>query len=141
MSLRGPIIIIDDDEDDREMIGAMLDELGLPNAIRYFENGSPALDYLLTTTESPLLILSDINMPMMNGLELRNNIDANPYLRRKSIPFIFLTTSDSHTLVLEAYNGTIQGYFKKCNNFEEGKTHLDLIITYWRLCLHPNNFK
>lgn len=140
MSLKGPIVIIDDDIDDRDMIGAMLEELNLINAIRDFENGQVALDYLLTTLESPLLILCDINMPIMNGLELRDQIDADPYLKKKSIPFIFLTTSDSPIQVRQAYNGTIQGYFKKCNSFQEGKDHLELVINYWKLCLHPNNF-
>ncbi|MCF0075277.1 response regulator [Dyadobacter sp. CY261] len=141
MSLKGPIIVIDDDPDDREMIEAMLQELALVNQVRFFGNGQRALDYLLTTLESPLLILCDINVPIMNGLELRDQIDADPYLKNKSIPFIFLTTSDSPTLVRQAYNGTIQGYFQKCNSFQEGKDHLQLIIGYWKLCLHPNNLK
>ncbi|SEJ37715.1 Response regulator receiver domain-containing protein [Dyadobacter sp. SG02] len=139
MSLKGPIVIIDDDVDDQDMIGAMLEELALVNPSRYFENGQAALDYLLTTPESPLLILCDINMPVMNGLELRDQIDGDPYLKKKSIPFIFLTTSDSPVLVRKAYNGTIQGYFKKCNSFQEGKGQLQLIVNYWKDCLHPNN--
>ncbi|GGH21175.1 response regulator [Dyadobacter endophyticus] len=141
MSLIGPIVIIDDDVDDRDMIGAMLDELAIINPCRYFENGQAALDYLLNTAESPLLILCDINMPVMNGLELRDQIDADPYLKKKSIPFIFLTTSDSPILVRRAYSGNIQGYFKKFHSFQEGRDRLRLIINYWKYCLHPNNCK
>lgn len=141
MSLIGPIVIIDDDVDDRDMIGAMLDELAIINPCRHFENGQAALDYLLNTAESPLLILCDINMPVMNRLELRDQIDADPYLKKKSIPFIFLTTSDSPILVSRAYSSNIQGYFKKFNSFQEGRDRLRLIINYWKYCLHPNNCK
>nr|WP_295932209.1 response regulator [uncultured Dyadobacter sp.] len=141
MSLTGPIVIIDDDADDLYMIGAMLDELSIPNPVRNFENGQYALDYLLTTLESPLLILCDVNMPVMNGLELRDQIEADPNLKKKSIPFIFLTTSDSYALISRAYSGTIQGYFKKWVDFATGRSELDLIVAYWKFCLHPNNFK
>lgn len=141
MALSGPLVVIDDDDDDRHMIEEMLADLQLPNSVRYFEHGKVALDYLLTTRESPLLILSDINMPVMNGLELRDQIDADPYLKEKSIPFIFLSTSDDLTLIKKAYAATIQGYFKKWNDFEAGKRDLATMIDYWKSCLHPNNHK
>jgi CheY-like chemotaxis protein len=142
MALNGPIVIIDDDDDDdRHLIGEMLTELHLPNAIRYFENGEAALGYLLTTTESPLLILCDINMPVMNGLELRDRIDADPYLKEKSIPFIFLSTSDEMALLKKAYAATIQGFFKKWNDFQEGIRDLQNMVSYWKRSLHPNNRK
>lgn len=138
MALTGPIVIIDDDDDDRHMLVEMLTDLRLPNGIRYFEHGKAALEYLLTTTESPLLILSDINMPVMSGLELRDQIDADPYLKEKSIPFIFLSTSDDLGLIRKAYASNLQGYFKKWANFEAGRNDLKIMIDYWKRCLHPN---
>jgi len=141
MSLKGPVISIDDDADDQYLIQSMIEELKLPNELRLFQNGLQAHDYLLTTEESPLLILCDMNMPVMNGLELRNRIEENPYLKQKAIPFIFLTTSNDLGLIRQAYEGTIQGYFQKQNNFDTGKHQLELVIQYWKCCLHPNNSK
>ena len=139
MSLTGPIILIDDDTDDQYLMKCMLEELNLPNPLRLFPDGLQAQQYLLTTSEKPLLILCDINMPVLNGLEFRDRIDADPYLKQKAIPFLFLSTSDDRKLVKKAYAGSIQGFFKKESDFETGKNNLDLMIRYWKCCLHPNN--
>jgi CheY-like chemotaxis protein len=139
MSNSGPIIIIDDDEDDQFLIKQCISELSVENVCRCFSNGQTAYDYLLKTEEQPFLILCDMNMPVLNGLELRNRIDADPYLKNKSIPFVFLSTSDDEALVKKAYKGTIQGYYKKQPRYNEFKESIKQIIGYWRLCLHPNN--
>ena len=70
MSLVGPILIVEDDPDDQLLIRDILEEMALPNSLRYFPNGSEAIAYLQTTQEQPFLILCDINMPVMNGLEM-----------------------------------------------------------------------
>lgn len=139
MSHLGPIIIIDDDEDDQFLIKQCVSELGVVNECRCFANGQTAYDYLLVTSEQPFLILCDVNMPILNGLELRNRIDSNPYLQDKAIPFVFLSTSDAESLVKKAYEGTIQGYYKKQPDYIDFKESIKQIIGYWRLCLHPNN--
>ena len=134
------IIQIEDDADDQFLVQQALTDLGLSNPIRFFQNGQDALDYLKITKEHPLVILCDINMPIMNGLELRSQIDENEYLKMKSIPFVFFTTSATLELVKEAYEGTIQGFHQKESQFSTLKQQLDLIITYWKNCLHPNSF-
>lgn len=141
MSLTGPIILIDDDLDDQFVIKSMLEDLSLPNPLHLFQNGQEGHQYLLTTIETPFLILCDVNMPVMNGLELRKEIDADPYLKNKAIPFVFLSTSANKETVENAYKGTIQGYFKKRERYDDGKENLDMIIKYWKSCLHPNSFK
>jgi len=115
-------------------------DLNIENELRSFENGHQALDYLLVTVEKPLIIICDINMPLMNGIELRDTIDDNPYLKKKAIPFIFLSTSSNRSLIEQAYGSTIQGFYKKEHNYETFRTHINLIINYWKECLHPNNF-
>lgn len=92
----------------------------------------------MITEEQPFLILCDVNMPIMNGLELRDRIEQDPYLKDKAITFVFLNTSDNDALVLKAYKGTIQGFYKKENVFADLKASLQLIVGYWRSCLHPN---
>ena len=138
MSLKGPIILVEDDEDDQYLITKILEELKISNAIRLYHNGIEALDYLRTTAEKPFLILCDVNMPIMNGLELRREIEEDPYLKHKSIPFIFLSTSGDINVVKEAYKGTIQGFYKKESNYSLYKSNIEVIIRYWQSCLHPN---
>ncbi|UHG94633.1 hypothetical protein [Spirosoma oryzicola] len=64
----GPILCIDDDEDDQYLIGQALQQLALPNLVLFFPHGEAVLADLETTQDRPFLILCDINMPLMNGL-------------------------------------------------------------------------
>lgn len=140
MSRRGPIISIEDDIDDQFLIKSIIEELQIPNPVIFFENGLEALMFLETTQEQPFLIMCDINMPIMNGLELRDKIEKNQYLRKKAIPFIFLTTADDPRIINIAYDDTIQGFFKKETSFTELRDRFHTIYQYWQTCLHPNNF-
>ncbi|GAB3570095.1 hypothetical protein GCM10027578_25780 [Spirosoma luteolum] len=140
MSLKGPILIIEDDEDDQFLIGEALKAQGLPNTLLFFPNGQEALHFLESTPLQPFLILCDVNMPLMNGLELRRIINTSETLRRRSIPFVFLTTASNSTLVGQAYDETVQGFFQKASTYDELQTQIQLIVTYWRHCLHPNRF-
>ncbi|KAB7733151.1 response regulator [Rudanella paleaurantiibacter] len=139
MSLKGPIISVEDDEDDQYLIGETLKNLGVPNEVRFFPNGEAALQYLETTTEQPFLILCDINMPLMNGLELRQRILANQHLAQKAIPFIFLTTAATPQIIRTAYDATVQGFYKKATDYASMQHQLKLIIDYWQHCMHPTN--
>jgi len=139
MSVKGPIISIEDDFDDQFLIRSVVEELQIPNPLIFFSNGLEALLYLETTKEQPFVILCDINMPVMNGMELRDRIEENEFLRKKSIPFIFLSTADNPHIIAKAYDSTIQGFFKKENSFEDLKGRIKIIFDYWQSCLHPNN--
>ena len=136
MSLKGPIILVYDDEDDQYLIGLSLKSLQLPNELLYFGNGQEALYYLATTQEQPFLILCDVNMPIMNGSELRRQINADKVLRQKSTPFIFLTTAANTQLVQEAYDNTVQGFFKKAPDYAGLEKQLESIVVSF---LHPNS--
>jgi CheY-like chemotaxis protein len=138
MSLNGPILCIDDDEDDQYLICQALNQLMLPNPVVLLTDGQQALDYLLATQERPFLILCDINMPLMNGLELRRQVNASEYLRKKSIPFVFLTTTASEYSVEEAYKESVQGFYQKATTYPALSRQLKLIVEYWQNCLHPN---
>ncbi len=137
--LTGPIIIIEDDADDQYIFQKVLRELNVPNTIRFFDNGQLVLKYMQETEEQPFLIICDINMPLMNGMELRRHVEQDAQLKKKIIPFIFLTTDASPDLIQEAYQVTIQGFFKKATGYEETKRQLEQIVGYWSLCLHPNS--
>lgn len=135
----GPIIILEDDEDDVEIMTEAFRQMETENELIFFGNGRLLLDYLMSTREQPFLIISDINVPVMNGLEVREKIDANPYLRKKSIPFIFLTTSRDFSGVDKAYEMTVQGYFFKPSDFKDLKLMIAQIMGYWDVCVHPNS--
>ena len=139
MSKKGPIVLIEDDEDDQFLIEKALKAQQLSNEIRFFANGQLALDYLEKTTEKPFLILCDINMPIMDGLELRQRINESDYLRGKAIPFIFLTTSSNAQSVEVAYQESVQGFYKKSPQYTGLQEQIRLIVDYWQSCLHPNN--
>jgi len=139
MSKTGPILIIEDDEDDKNLLELAVKELGHFNPIVWFDNTDSALDYLCNTHQAPFVIFSDINLPGKNGLEFKTKIDTDPVLRKKSIPFIFYSTSGHQRDVNEAYTQmTIQGYFKKGNDFDATKKIIGVILNYWSICLHPN---
>lgn len=139
MSVKGPIISIEDDVDDQYIIRQVIRELGVSNDLIFFNNGQEALAYLQTMTEQPFLILCDINMPLMDGIELRERICSDEQLERKSIPFIFLTTAADKKMVRDAYDATVQGFFQKADTYDGLRQQLRLIIEYWGACLHPNS--
>lgn len=139
MSKKGPIVIIEDDKDDKEIFVEIIRDLGYTNEVEWFDDAKSAFNYLCTTEESPFLIFSDINLPGSTGLELKRTIDQTPELRRKSIPFVFFSTTTSQEDVNYAYlHMTVQGFFKKGNNFSEMRTLIKTIFDYWSACKHPN---
>ena len=139
MSYRlGPIIIIEDDPDDQDILKEVFHSLQVPNKLKFFSQCEDAYSYLETTSEKPFLIFSDINLPKMSGAELKKKINENANLRRKSIPFVFLTTTSSHEAVLEAYESLAQGFFTKPNNVESLKRMIQMILDYWKISRHPD---
>lgn len=140
MPKSGPIVFVEDDIDDQELFSEALEQLKISNKIRFFGNGQEALTYLLTTSEHPFIIFCDINMPLLNGIELRDEMNNDEYLKEKNIPFIFFTTAANKQVVQEAYYTSVQGFFQKPQSFPEIKSILQEVISYWEKCRHPNSF-
>ena len=138
MALKGPIILVEDDKNDAEVLCTAIKELGIPNDIKILHDAQEAFDYLCTTQDKPLVILCDIRMPLIDGLTFRKNIIGSDYLRRKSIPFVFLTGAVSQDIVNEAYELDVQGFFQKAGTYTGIKDQLLSIFMYWKRCLHPN---
>src|SRR5688572_15085818 len=141
MNKTGPIIIIEDDLDDQELLTEVFNDLELKNEIIFFGDGEQALEYLINTSTEPFIIFSDINMPKLNGVELREKVHNNEDLRIKSIPYLFFTTTAEQKHVIEAYSKSIQGFFVKPSSFNELKRTIKIIIEYWRECVSPNYVK
>jgi len=140
MSKIGPIILVEDDPNDLDVIESAITDIGVTNDILCFDGAAKAMDYLLTTTDRPFIILCDIRMKGMNGLEFRNAINSDDFLRKKAIPFIFLTAAVSQDIVDEAYDLTVQGFIEKPKVYEDLKKVLNQIMVYWGVSLHPNSF-
>ena len=140
MSKLGPIVIVEDDLDDQEMIQEAMEELGIKNKLVFFDRAIKAFDFLKSVKEQPFLILSDVNLPIQNGIEFKRQIDEDNALRHKSIPFVFYSTAVDKNSVDTAYQElTVQGFFKKKNTYDELKSDLKLIVDYWKTCKHPNS--
>jgi CheY-like chemotaxis protein len=141
MNKSGPIVVIEDDADDQEILNEIFKELEFRNSVVYFLESEKALDFLVKTDIEPFIILSDINMPRLNGLELREKIHTNEDLRIKCIPYLFFTTSAEQSYVVDAYSKSVQGFFVKPHSYEKLKRMIKLIIEYWLECESPNYVK
>lgn len=141
MNKGGPIIIIEDDMDDQEILIEIFSELNYSNEIIFFRDGEEALDFLINTAIEPFIIFSDINMPKLNGVELREKVHNNEDLRLKSIPYLFFTTTAEQRHVVDAYSKSIQGFFVKPANFEHLRRTIKIIVEYWQECVSPNYVK
>jgi len=141
MNKNGPIVVIEDDEDDQELLVEIFKSLGYVNKIIYFQDGNDALDYLNKSEVQPFLILSDINMPRLNGFELRNKIFTDKQLQTKCIPYLFFTTAANKKSVIDAYSMSVQGFFVKPTSIQALENTIKKIVEYWKECIAPNQFE
>ncbi len=138
MNKNGPIIVIEDDEDDREFMKDVFIDLDYKNEIIFFEDGHLALHFLTHEKIEPFIIISDINMPVLNGMALKEEIQKNENLRLKCIPYLFFTTSANQEHVIDAYSKSVQGFFIKPNSMIKLKAIIKKIIEYWQECESPH---
>jgi len=134
-------VVIEDDEDDQQILDEIFKKLDYKNKIVFFADGNDALDYLNKTDIVPFLILSDINMPKINGFELRTKVQTNEKLHVKCIPYLFFTTNANKKSVAEAYAMSVQGFFVKPNSFEKLENTIRKIMEYWKECIAPSEYE
>lgn len=140
MQKQGPIIVIEDDSDDQEILEEIFKKLGYPNEVMFFSDGYEALDYITQTNVQPFLILSDINMPKLDGFELRRKIHNNEELRIRCIPYLFFTSGADRKAVTDAYSMSAQGFFIKPSRMVDLEKTIRKIIDYWQECYAPNQY-
>ena len=136
----GPIIIIEDDADDQDVLTEIFKKLNYPNKILFFFDGEEALDFINKSSELPFLILSDINMPKLNGFALREKLKTDAKLNIKCIPYLFFSTALNQKSVIDAYSLSVQGFFVKQSSMLELEKTIFAIMEYWRRCAAPNDF-
>ena len=138
MNTKGEIILIEDDPDDLDMFNQAYRELGISNKLVVFSNGKKAYDYFNNSKKDLFLIISDINMPVMTGIQLRDKMQQVGEVRLRTIPFLFLTTGTAQDNILYSYSHSVQGFFQKPNNYEKLKGLLKHIFDYWTSCTEPS---
>jgi CheY-like chemotaxis protein len=140
MNKNGPIIIIEDDVDDQEILTEVFQKLGYPNELIFFSDGQAALDYLNQPATLPFVILSDINLPKLSGFELRTKLKTDADLAVKCIPYLFFSTALNQKAVIDAYSMSVQGFFVKQTSMSELEKTISVIMEYWKRCAAPNRF-
>lgn len=140
MNTTGPVVIIEDDLDDQEVLETVFKKLGYSNEIIFFNDGQTALDYLNSVSTIPFLILSDINMPRLDGFALRSKIKMDAKLQLKCIPYLFFSTASNQKAVIDAYSMSVQGFFVKQSKISEIEKTISVIMEYWKRCASPNNY-
>jgi len=134
------ILLVEDDEVDAEAIVRAFEKQEIKHTITIAPDGFAAFAILRgqggqPRLGAPYIILLDLNMPRMNGIEFLQEIRQDPELRC-SIVFI-LTTSDSVKDKLAAYNSQIAGYFLKQRTGENFVNLVEMLHVYWRIIEFP----
>ena len=141
MKNRGDIIVIEDDADDREFLVNAYETLAAEkkysNKLIVLEDSNTVIDFLKGYNTKPFIIISDINMPMIDGFALRDKISRDQELQGLSVPYVFLTTSDNPKYIQEAYELSVHGYFIKPTGFRDYVSMLDNILKYWDTSATP----
>jgi CheY-like chemotaxis protein len=140
MDKNGPVIVIEDDIDDQDILTEIFKKLNYSNEIIFFQDGEKALDFLNKAETMPFLILSDINMPKLDGFALREKLKTDAKLRLKCIPYLFFSTALNQKAVIEAYSLSVQGFFVKPHSMAGLEKTIGAIMEYWKLCAAPNDF-
>ncbi|WP_439559393.1 response regulator [Dyadobacter sp.] len=133
----GSILYVGGDDDDRYLVADALKDNGCSNQVINFDNGQALIDYLRSTTERPFIILCDLHLPQMSGLELKELINSDETLKRRSIPFIFLSDAVHPRDVEDAYMSLVQGFYLKAKTYEGLKDQLGAICDYWERATLP----
>lgn len=140
----GTILLVEDEEHDVEFIKRAFSRVGVSNPIHAVRNGEEAVEYLSgagkyadrQTHPFPRVMITDVKMPQMSGLELLKWIQDNP--RYRVVPTIVLTSSTQPEDVQLAFERGASGYMVKPVDFAELETVARAISEYWRLSLIPS---
>ena len=136
MKNKGSILLVEDDIVDHMLVKRAFKELGITNTLKIITNGEVALDFLRDQgSEKPCIILLDLNMPKLSGLDFLKIIKSDEAL--KSIPVVVLTTSSEEQDKIQSFKLCVAGYMIKPAEY---KNYIDKIrawFSYWALSELP----
>lgn len=131
-----PILLVEDDQVDTMTVIRALKEIHVTNRLVHVENGEEAVSYLQDPeSEKPCIILLDLNMPIMNGIEFLHVVKRDDYLRR--IPVVVLTTSEEQQDKVNSFNMGVAGYMAKPVDYRQFVEVMRSIDAYWTISEMP----
>lgn len=132
-----PVLLVEDDTIDAMTVRRAFRDLKVTNPLVHTVNGEEALAYLRDAAkDKPCLILLDLNMPKMNGIEFLTVAKADPVL--KKIPVVVLTTSSEERDVVESFRLSVAGYIIKPVDYRNFVEAIRTINVYWTLSEMPD---
>ncbi len=131
-----PILLVEDDQVDTMTVIRALKEIHVTNRLVHLENGEEAVSYLRDPeSEKPCIILLDLNMPIMNGIEFLHVVKCDDHLRR--IPVVVLTTSEEQQDKVNSFNMGVAGYMTKPVDYRQFVEVMRSIDAYWTISEMP----
>jgi CheY-like chemotaxis protein len=132
-----PVLLVEDDSVDAMTVKRAFKDLKVMNPLTHRTNGEEALEYLRDKgNERPCVILLDLNMPKMNGIEFLKVVKADDVL--KKIPVVVLTTSKEEYDIMESFRLSVGGYIVKPVNYTKFVEAIRTIDLYWTLSELPD---
>ena len=137
------ILIVEDNQQDLDLALRALKKSKLANRLHIARDGAEAVDFIFCEgayserkiENGPKVILLDLNLPKLDGLEVLKRIKSDP--RTKLIPVVVLTSSKEQNDVVESYNLGVNSYIVKPVNFEQFSEAVQKMGMYWLLLNHP----
>lgn len=134
------ILLVEDNEDDIVLTLRAFKKKNIANPVIVAKNGEEALDYLFGRNDvgqiSPMLILLDLKMPKLGGLEVLRHIRNNE--QTKSLPVVIMTTSTEEEDIVKSYEYGANSYIRKPVNFEDFTETVGTLGLYWLVLNEPN---
>jgi CheY-like chemotaxis protein len=134
-SCKRPILLVEDDQVDVLTTRRALKEIHVTNPLVVCENGEEGLAWLRDNAEVPCLVLLDLNMPVMNGIEFLEHVKRDARLRR--IPTVVLTTSEEQEDKVRTFDLGIAGYMAKSVDYRRFVEVMRSIDLYWTMSELP----
>ncbi|MDY0091126.1 MAG: response regulator [Candidatus Vecturithrix sp.] len=137
MRSQKPILLVEDDHVDAMTVKRSLREINVVNQLLVAGNGEEGLQFLGNPDqEKPCIILLDLNMPKMNGIEFLQIVKNDA--RFKRIPVVVLTTSRNEQDRVESFNLGVAGYMVKPVDYQQFVDVVKTINLYWTLSEFPD---
>lgn len=131
-----PILLVEDDRVDYMTIRRALKEIHVVNEVVHMENGEQGLNYLRDPGKpKPCIILLDLNMPVMNGIEFLSVVKNDPDLKR--FPIVVLTTSEEEEDKVNCFNLGVAGYIVKPVDYRHFVDVMRSLDLYWTISELP----
>lgn len=135
MTMLRTILLVEDNPDDEQLTLRALRRGNLANAIRVARNGEEALAMVFNTEPLPCVVLLDLKLPKIDGLEVLRRIRADE--RTRLLPVVILTSSSEDRDIIESYNLGANSYVRKPVEFDQFTEAVRQLGLYWALINQP----